>query len=168
MFQVRHILASVVLMEDEFSKAHLRTRQWKIVCIKPDLFPITIQYTLLAKNHLLIYQRLAVVIYHILGTHGLKPRNESETRMAGGKNTLPILLLFHVAYAKINQQLWKVFGTDCRSSNHPGFMSLHPKVLRKKQSYIPSTKWRPIGFILWIVTWNVFLLSSMKRIKGIY
>lgn len=118
----------MVLTEDEFRRPHLRTWKWKTVCIKPDPFLTTIQYIILTKSQLLMYQGLAMVIYHILCLHGSKPRNESEARMAGGKNTLPTLLLFQVVHTKINQQLWKVssfqsFGTDCWSNNHPSSVS---------------------------------------------
>lgn len=77
----------------------------KTVCIKP--FLLTIQYILLPENLLLIYQRLAMVVYHILGSQGSKPRNESEGRMAGGKNTLSTLLLLHAGRAKIKRHLKK-------------------------------------------------------------
>lgn len=66
-----------------------------------------IQCILLPQNLLLICQRLAMAVYHILGSQGSKPRNECEGRMAGGKNTLSTLLLFHAVHAKIKQQLKK-------------------------------------------------------------
>lgn len=132
---VSHVLASMVLTEAEFSRAHLRTCKWKAVCVKPDPLWTTLQYILLTKNHLLIYPRVAIVICHILGTLGSKPGKKSEARMAGGKNILPTLLLFHIVHAKINQQLWKVSSFQSSSTDHwfydhPGSMSPHTKIIK--------------------------------------
>lgn len=135
---VSHVLASMVLIEAEFSRAHLRTCKWKAVYVKPDPLWTTLQHILLTKNHLLISPRVAIVICHTLGTHGSKLRNKSEPRMAGGKSILPTLLLFHIVHAKINQQLWKVSSfqsssTDHWFNDHPGSMSPHTK---NNQSHI--------------------------------
>lgn len=46
-------------------------------------------------------------VYHMLGSQGSEPRNESEGRIAGGKSPLSTLLLFLAVHAKIKQQLKK-------------------------------------------------------------
>lgn len=130
MFQVSHILASEALMENESSWAHPRGHESKKK--KRSLHKAFLAHPLL------IYQRLAMDVYHILGSQGSEPRNESEGRMAGGKNSLSTLLLFLVVHAKIKQQLKKSLhlqscGNDCWSSNHSA--STSPCRKRTKEMY---------------------------------
>lgn len=108
-------------------------------------------------------------VYHMLGSQGSEPRNESEGRIAGGKSPLSTLLLFLAVHAKIKQQLKKSLhpqscGNDCWSSQHSGSTSpcrKRTKEMRYWTSFIPFET--SLSFPLW----NKSLSSQKSRVMDL-